>query len=79
MAVAPAAGPHALGFRRHRNKIVPMTRALMRTVLPMIAPTNAGFENLLVEPDADVDVAVELYLAAVPDLSQLDVQGHSES
>ena len=51
----------------------------MRTVLPAIAPTSAGFENPLVEPDADMDVAVELYLAAVPDLSRLDVQGHSES
>ena len=79
MAVAPTTGPCALGFRHHRNKIVLMTRALMRTVLPVIAPTNAGFENSLVEPDMDVDVVVELYLAAVPDLSQLDVQGHSES
>ena len=51
----------------------------MRMVLPAIAPTSAGFENLLVEPDADMDVAVELYLAAVLDLSRLDVQGHSES
>ena len=51
----------------------------MRTAPPAIAPTSAAFENPLVEPDADVDVAVELYLAAVPDLSRLDVQGRSES
>ena len=79
MAMAPAAGPHALGFHCRRNKIVLMTRALMRTVLPTIAPTSAGFENPLVKPNADVDVAVELYLAVVLDLSWLDVQGHSES
>ena len=77
--MAPTVGPRALGFHRHRNKIAPMTRALMRTVLPVIVLTSAGFENPLVEPDMDVDVVVELYLAVVPDLSQLDVQGHSES